>query len=125
MTKPWTTDGSGMGIIAFREEVDNQHDNLVISRWSGQQEDHNGIHLDGVTQPATVWETQLPDLTLQDGWNKDVNTPSMSEPINGSNGYQQPGGVTQTKDCEWHLTFNASPFFTRVPGYLDKPRLGH
>ena len=113
----WTVNGHGAGNIGFRTDAQGM---LHIGLASNQLRDNTGITVRDASSPlvrtysAPAYEWQFPAIIVA-ATQTDVVSAPMTVPVNGSIGFQQPGGSTTAAVCSWNFHYGPVEFGPRFP----------
>ncbi len=102
--------------------MDDTHSNLMphVGLASNQLRDNTGITVRDATTPlvrtyaAPAYEWQFPAIVVA-ATQTDVVSAPMAVPVNGSVGFQQPGGSKTDAVCSWNFHYGPVEFGPSFP----------
>jgi len=117
----WIYNGRGYGTIEFRIDANGS---LHIDRSSTQTNDPTGIIVTPSSNKPFTWEAfewnSFPNQIIDPKSNQTHVQGMGPQTVNGSVGYQEPGGSTHTSNCSWDFNFGVV-LLQPLPGPLEKP----
>jgi hypothetical protein len=102
----WTINGhANGGGIAFRTDAQGH---LIIAMVSSALRDPLGITVTDASHSysAPAYEWPFPAISVAAG-QTDVMSPPVPVPVNGSVGFEEPGGSLSTALCSWHFQYGS------------------